>query len=343
MTVVTNLTKTSSSYKLVIPKDVEEKIDIWCREVPDNEWSGILYYTAKGSFENEDLELTCRDFLVLDIGTMGHTEYDHTSEIIEYADKNGLLECYQGNIHSHDHLKVFFSAEDDNTLRERGMQMPHFLSLIVNNAGEHVAKITRRLQYDSCTYPTFNGGNVPYKKDHSEIICHDLNIITKENFVLEEIRDRKDSLLKAKRQAGQLLPQQNLFSPPPHFSWKTDFSKEEGVRIYPADESAEDPDIDHMFMQLVTGSVLVRKDKSFDINSWIKNSMEKAYRNRFPDEDSMFEWFESYISWMVWDSKYNIGNDDITADSLKLSLYEKCESYKSNSIIKTIQKVLNEI
>ena len=144
MTVVTNLTKTSSSYKLIIPKDVEEKIDIWCREVPDNEWSGILYYTVKGSFENEDLELTCRDFLVLDIGTMGHTEYDHTSEIIEYADKNDLLECYQGNIHSHGHLKVFFSAEDIDTLHKRGMQMPHFLSLIVNNAGEHVAKITRR-------------------------------------------------------------------------------------------------------------------------------------------------------------------------------------------------------
>lgn len=40
---------------------------------------------------------------------------------------------------------AFFSGTDTSTLKSQGALMPHFVSLIVNNAGQYVAKITRQV------------------------------------------------------------------------------------------------------------------------------------------------------------------------------------------------------
>ena len=41
---------------------------------------------------------------------------------------------------------AFFSGTDVNTLLEEGSDLNHFLSLIVCNAGQYVARITRKLR-----------------------------------------------------------------------------------------------------------------------------------------------------------------------------------------------------
>lgn len=89
--------------QLVIPENIYYKIQQWCAHIPDKEWSGILFYKAKGNFETS-LVLTCKDFYVCNIGSSAFTSFDHDPEIIRYADEQNLLDCYQGLIHSHNRM-----------------------------------------------------------------------------------------------------------------------------------------------------------------------------------------------------------------------------------------------
>ena len=141
----TPLIGSTDSYNLIIPDSVEFRIRQWCMLNPSTEWSGTLFYTVNGSFENKDIEFTVRDFFVMDIGTSGFTNYKETPEICSYMMENDLLDCKTGLIHSHNSMKAFFSGTDANTLVEEGEQTIHFLSLVVNNEGTYVARVTRRI------------------------------------------------------------------------------------------------------------------------------------------------------------------------------------------------------
>lgn len=88
-----------SSYKLIIPNNVERKIREWCKISPSTEWSGSLFYTYEGNFKDNNLVLTVKDFYVSDIGTSTYTEYDVKPEIISYMLDNDLLDCKCGLIH----------------------------------------------------------------------------------------------------------------------------------------------------------------------------------------------------------------------------------------------------
>ena len=140
------LRECKDSYKLIIPERVEKMIREWCSLSPNNEWSGTLFYTVEGSFENKDLVLTAQDFYVLDIGTSGFTRYKVTPEICNYMIEHDLLDCKTGLIHSHDTMNAFFSGTDSTTLKEEGIDSCHYLSLVVCNRGPYVARITRRVK-----------------------------------------------------------------------------------------------------------------------------------------------------------------------------------------------------
>lgn len=86
-------------FDLVITDKVERKIRWWCSKLPDNEWSGVLFYDYKGSFKKNNLSLKAVDFLVLDIGTSGHTEFNEDERIISYACSQGLVNQQVGLIH----------------------------------------------------------------------------------------------------------------------------------------------------------------------------------------------------------------------------------------------------
>ena len=140
------LRECKDSYKLIIPERVEKMIREWCSLSPNNEWSGTLFYTVEGSFENKDLVLTAQDFYVSDIGTAGFTRYKVTPEICNYMMEHDLLDCKTGLIHSHDNMNAFFSGRDSDTLTEEGIDSCHYLSLVVCNRGPYVARITRRVK-----------------------------------------------------------------------------------------------------------------------------------------------------------------------------------------------------
>lgn len=160
----------SSFYKLEIPEFVEAKIRYLCNKVYELEWSGILFYSIKGEWDNKKNPLTvvCKDILVQDIGTAGFTEFNFSAIVMNYAMENDLLDYYHGLIHSHNNMATFFSRTDTNTLLLEGQDTNHFVSLIVNNAGTYTAGITRHItskltMTESYNYPTFED-----KDNHSQ-------------------------------------------------------------------------------------------------------------------------------------------------------------------------------
>lgn len=104
------LIKGSGTYKLIVPKNVEEKIRYLIRKYPHTEWSGILFYTHTGTFEGNDLVITCKDIFPMDLGTSGWTEYKMSPEVAGYVGENlELFDCCMGLIHSHHSMGKLFA------------------------------------------------------------------------------------------------------------------------------------------------------------------------------------------------------------------------------------------
>lgn len=146
-----NLIKNASTFKLIIPQEVEAKIRHLCNRVHEVEWSGTLFYKVEGSLSDNSLVATCVDVFVMDIGTGTYTEYNEAPDVVSYmCEHPELLEdgIFEGLIHSHNNMATFFSGTDTNTLIEEGANANHFLSLIVNNAGKYTAGITRKVVGD---------------------------------------------------------------------------------------------------------------------------------------------------------------------------------------------------
>ena len=51
------LDKKENKYLLKIPQKVESKIRTWCTMLPNNEWSGVLFYSINGHFDDDTLEV----------------------------------------------------------------------------------------------------------------------------------------------------------------------------------------------------------------------------------------------------------------------------------------------
>lgn len=163
------------NYKLIIPAEVERKIRFACQKVWSTEWSGALFFTHEGSFENNDLVIRCVDIYIMDIGTQAYTEFGMNPDVIAYMCENPeLLDCQMGLIHSHNNMSTFFSGTDTATLKEEGRDRNNFVSLIVNNAGTYTAAITRRVKRysqikDILVYEFFGDGK---KHDTKEYVSN---------------------------------------------------------------------------------------------------------------------------------------------------------------------------
>jgi hypothetical protein len=94
------LIKQSATYKLFVPAKVEEKIRYLCRKFPSLEWSGILFYTHTGNFEDNNLEIHCEDIYPMDLGSSTFTKFKNDETIASYiADNIELFSCDMGLVH----------------------------------------------------------------------------------------------------------------------------------------------------------------------------------------------------------------------------------------------------
>ena len=106
-----SLTKSlDTRYKMIIPAEVESKIKYICKNIWDTEWSGILFYSYSGNFEDKSLTIKCKDIFIMDIGTEGSTEFDMTPDDIKNYYSNGNEFSYQGEIY------ILDQVDQDKTL-----------------------------------------------------------------------------------------------------------------------------------------------------------------------------------------------------------------------------------
>lgn len=180
--------KRSSIYKLIVPENVEEKIRYLLRKFPSTEWSGVLFVTHQGSFENNDLVITCKDIYPMDLGNATFTEFTMNEDVAAYMSENiDLFDCDLQLIHSHHKMSTQPSGTDLNTLKEEGNERNCFVSLIVNNAGKYYAAITRKIQTKSEVTVKKLGTSYEFFGDGSKELEHKDETTTKviENEIIE--------------------------------------------------------------------------------------------------------------------------------------------------------------
>lgn len=320
------------NYKLIIPVEVERKIRFACQRVWTTEWSGTLFFTHEGSFENNDLVIRCVDIYIMDIGTQTYTEFDMNPDVVAYMCENPeLLDCQMGLIHSHNNMSSFFSGTDTATLKEEGRDRNNFVSLIVNNAGNYTAAITRRVKSksvrESMSYEFFGDGEKydtkEYVSEENEIEWFYLNIVKEGDTFsyqdmdarFEEIKKRKAEKAKEAEMAKKQIPQISPYKP-------VTVINSYGTKAGPAniipnkktvvqtslfdDIDDESPDnlnmpygivkfdrstIKQLTLQLITGSIIIPNDSKIDIKKWAA-SMPAIYQKRFGKGEEGMKLFE---------------------------------------------------
>lgn len=308
------------NYKLIIPAEVERKIRFTCQKVWNTEWSGTLFFTHEGSFENNDLVIRCVDIYIMDIGTQAYTEFDMNPDVISYMCENPeLLDCQMGLIHSHNNMSTFFSGTDTATLKEEGRDRNNFVSLIVNNAGTYTAAITRRVKSkqvkESVSYEFFGDGEKQdtkeYVSDADEIEWFYLKIEKEgENYSFPDMAARLEEIKQAKAEKAkkaQTPTYQGDYKPviansygtkagpanlvkkednkpkvvqPTLFDDADDLPFEEGYDIPYGQVSFDKVALKSLVLQLITGSIIISNDSKIDISKWAK-SMPALYEKRF--------------------------------------------------------------
>lgn len=333
-----SLEKHTDTYKLVIPADVEKKIRHLCNKVSQVEWSGTLFYTHSGSYEEGTLEIRCVDIFPMDIGSQAYTEFDMSPDVIAYmTDHPELLDCQMGLIHSHNNMATFFSGTDTGTLREEGNDRNHFVSLIVNNAGTYTAAITRRLTEKrvintTFIYRTFDDVEKTGTRTvevEEEVIAYNMLNIIKEGEVTEpflEIDERLEAIKKNKAKVvATKAPLSTTsyhgglpFTPPTYQGNSKEVSKvarqgslfdEEFMESEPprkVEEIASPNEltieasvVKSITLQLITGSIAIADASRIDPVKWA-GQMTKLFDERFEKDMSLFGlWAETMVEFVV--------------------------------------------
>lgn len=361
------------NYKIIIPKEVEQKIRYACDKIHNVEWSGTLFFTVNGNFEDNNLEILCKDIYIMDIGNSTYTEFDMNPGVVSYMCENSeLLDCQLGLIHSHNNMPTFFSGTDTATLREEGTDRNNFVSLIVNNAGTYTAAITRKVKTkclkEEYSYEFFGSGT--YKNTNevgskSEIIEYFMLNVVKENVLPEfpELDARFNEIREDKAKVVTKAPKtyfDNFKKPVTTVPAQMPslFKKEEYMDFEEEEEFLECDDIEESFnkvtlrrilIQLLTGSILLKEDNKFDLRKWI-SSMPKIYENRFgtgtAGQDEFNYWADVFSDFLITNANdfrlSNLGySDDAISSICAKNLLKELKKLPQNYYIKGFIEVID--
>lgn len=318
--------ESSCVYNIEVGEKVEGMIRHLCNRIPDREWSGVLFYTVEGSFE-EGLTVNCKDICLMDIGSATYTEFYTSADVAGYMVEHDLLDCHMSLVHSHAAMQTFFSSTDLSTLQEEGSDRNNFVSLIVNNAGTYTAAITRHVYAEvknntSYTYEMFGDGPVSGTEEGIErkecIEYFMMNVIKPEiEHKKNPLDERIDEILDKKRKTSSVIGSGESRNMSSYYqsknTWVYDDAKEEDSRQisipWKEKEFAEKPKTEpksvslngKAFVQtlarIVTGSVTCNASK-VDIDSWIAN-YDKVYGVMFKDIVSFSDWLAPYLEYLM--------------------------------------------
>lgn len=364
------LKKQDNTYKLIITPELEEKIRFLCARFPNNEYSGVLFYDYTGRFEDNSLVLTAKDFCLMDYGSATYTEFNKSAEICNYMIEHDLLECQQGLMHSHNQMSTFFSGTDLGTLQEEGSDMNNFLSLIVNNAGQYTAAITRKvkhiphvtevLEYEFFGEETINIGNDEYDAIESyEIEYFFLNIEKPTVNIgytdlfnrIEEISKDKTKITNISREPHTNLIVDSTLATPLYKETNIPFSKADTAvqAVVDTDESIDynkykfnETDLNNIVKQLLIGSPIFTPK---DLNEWVQK-MPTVFSKRFGEGQKGLANYRAFIGYFVeflvteaFDD--NLAEEGHLEDSqIAICAYgvlQKLHTFKTNSFIEVIE------
>lgn len=359
------LTKGSATYKLIVPENVEEKIRYLLRKFPSTEWSGVLFVTHKGTFENNDLVITCKDIYPMDLGTAGWTEFKMNEDVAAYMAENiELFDCNIALIHSHHSMGAFFSSQDDKMLQQEGNDTNCFVSLVVDTKGQYVARITRKIQTKSeisikrlgTSYEFFGDGSKTVKQEEAEPITKvidkevieyfDLNVERHEApNTLSYLDDRFEEITQNKRKASQeskpfihpiLNTSDNNFT-----DW---FSNEEKSEKLPftstkeplteeEDSKLDDAELDwqpdqnkiHKALCHIITCNFILNTEKFNLRQWVRDYMVKVYNRIFCSENSLFD--NPFEEWADFSIQFTL--DHFNTDDVPGVLLEDIDMFYS--------------
>lgn len=132
--------------KLILTKTLTDQIDWLHENAPKNkEWCGVLFYRhIEGDIsEPKSLILQAEHLYLMDLGSEAYTDADiDVDSIIEMDDViPDVRQLKKGLIHTHHNMRAFFSGTDLDELHTNAPFHNYYLSLIVNYAGEYVARV----------------------------------------------------------------------------------------------------------------------------------------------------------------------------------------------------------
>lgn len=168
-----------------------------CKQVWNDEWSGMLFYETEGEFGHEGFKIIAQELFPLDIGTQTYTEYQTSDpELIKFMMANkSVLSMKKGHIHSHNNMGVFFSSTDNEELGDNCGFHNFYLSLIVNNRNEMCAKIAFKASIKSetvsiLTYKNQEGKDstkeVKSEKESESVLVYKCDVLTPQGGVVED-------------------------------------------------------------------------------------------------------------------------------------------------------------
>ena len=141
-----------------------QKIKYLCREIPREEWSGVIFYEVTGSITDPvNMSVLVKDLFPMHKGVSAYTEYMFNEEFIDYRMDNPLTNYMKlGHMHSHNTMGTFFSGTDTSELNDNSEFHNYYLSVIVNNYFDVCARIAFRGVLSSNAYSCKNEDGEPY-------------------------------------------------------------------------------------------------------------------------------------------------------------------------------------
>ena len=313
---------------LIISQEIYDKIKYLCQKIPKEEWSGVLFYTVKGTIKNpKTFKIYIKDIFPMNKGSKAFTEYDFSDKaLIDYRMDN--LESHDwkiGHIHSHNTMRVFFSGTDMSELIDNSEFHNYYVSLIVNNFMETTAKVAFRGEPMSSTYLCKNEDGSDYQikikpKESETVLYHyDCNIIKplEETLVPDSFQERVSTIIE-KCDKIEIKKQRQIvvknYVQPVQTGWEIEESKETVyqrfvlflLRLGNSDldkdtleaviEDLTNSDIDY---NLFTASIIEQYHSLYDnfFNDHASNKTEEIYLKTLDEvirifEDTSYEEFE---------------------------------------------------
>lgn len=196
---------------LKINKQILDKIKFLCNNMKNVEWSGILFYKLRGTMSKPDkMSIEIKDIFLMDKGNRSHTGFSWDSDLVEYQMNNPISieeDWIKGLIHSHNTMNVFFSKEDIDELRINTPLHNIYLSLIVNNYMEMIARLCFIAK--SNKYNTLNESGKNYNieiagSENEVLMYYRCNIIHPDQYI-PSISDEFENRYKAINEKSKLI------------------------------------------------------------------------------------------------------------------------------------------